>query len=88
MAFYKVVLKPSLEKDLHSVPKATVGRILVSIESLAHDPRPQKSVKLTGAENLYRIRVGDYRIIYGVDDDVKMVVVQYIRHRREAYRRL
>lgn len=86
MASYRVVVRPSVRKDLRSIPKATVHRILERIESLVDDPRPQKSAKLTGAEDLYRLRVGDYRIIYGVDDDAKMVAIHHVRHRREAYR--
>ncbi len=88
MASYKVALKPSVEKDLRSVPKATIQRILTQIDTLAEDPFPSQSVKLTGAKNLYRLRVGDYRIVYGVHSEEKIIIVHYIRHRREAYRRI
>lgn len=88
MASYRVVLKPSVEKDLRSLPKATIQRILARIEALAEEPLPRQSAKLTGAENLYRLRVGDYRIVYGVDSKEVTVVVHYVRHRREAYRGL
>lgn len=74
MASYKVVVRPSVRKDLRSVPKATVHRILERIESLVEDARPQSFVKLTGAEDPYRLRVGDYRIIYGVDDDARVIL--------------
>ncbi len=85
MASYKVVLKPSVEKDLRSIPRATIQRILTQIDTLAEDPFPRQSVKLTGAKDLYRLRVGDYRIVYGVHGEEK-IIVHYIRHRREAYR--
>ncbi len=49
---------------------------------------PRQSVKLAGSEDLYRIRVGDYRVIYGVADEAKVVTVHYVRHRSQAYRRL
>ena len=55
------------------------------IEALADDPTPGHSVKLAGAEALYRIRVGDYRVIYGVDHPSKQVIIHYVRHRKDAY---
>jgi mRNA interferase RelE/StbE len=86
MASYKVVLKPSVEKDLRALPKAVVNRLWARIGSLADDPHPRQSVKLTGAERLYRVRVGDYRIVYGVDIGQMIVTVHYVRHRSKAYR--
>jgi mRNA interferase RelE/StbE len=70
------------------LPTAIIGRIFHYIERLKDDPFPRRSIKLAGAEQLYRLRVGDYRIIYGVDKDVKLITVHYVRHRREAYRKL
>jgi mRNA interferase RelE/StbE len=58
------------------------------MDSLATDPLPRGTAKLIGAENLYRIRVGNYRIIYSVDDQAKLINVHYVRHRHEAYRDL
>jgi mRNA interferase RelE/StbE len=58
------------------------------MDGLARDPFPRGTVKLIGAENLYRIRVGNYRIIYSVDNPAKLIFVHYVRHRREAYRDL
>jgi len=86
MASYRLLLKPSVQKDLRSLPKGTIQRLIARIEALAEEPVPRQSVKLTGAEHLYRIRVGDYRIIYGVDHDTQLVTVHYVRHRKEAYR--
>ncbi len=88
MASYSIVLKPSVEKDLRVLPKQVVARVLQRIESLKATPLSRQSVKLEGAEHLYRIRVGDYRIIYTVDSELLQVTVHYVRHRREAYRRL
>ncbi len=88
MASYRIVLKPSVEKDLRSLTKSVVVRVWDRLEALANDPHPRQSVKLTGAERLYRIRVGDHRIVYGVDDEAKVVTVHYVRHRREVYRGL
>ena len=88
MASYKVVPKPSVEKDLRSLPKSTIVRVLRQIDGLGVDPFPRQTVKLEGGEGLYRIRVGDYRIIYGVDRAAKQVIVHHVRHRREVYRKL
>ena len=88
MASYKVVSKPSVEKDLRSLPKSTLVRVLRQIDGLAVEPFPRTTIKLEGGEGLYRIRVGDYRIIYGVDRLAKQVLVHHVRHRREVYRKL
>lgn len=86
MAFYNIVFKPSVEKDLRSLPKSVIARVLRQIEVLRKNPFPRQSVKLAGAEQLYRIRVGDYRVVYAVDKEDKEIMVHYIRHRREVYR--
>jgi mRNA interferase RelE/StbE len=86
MASYKLSLKPSVEKDLRSLRKDLVTRIWARITALANNPFPKNVVKLTGAEQLYRIRVGEYRVIYTVDNQAREVIVQHVRHRREAYR--
>jgi mRNA interferase RelE/StbE len=86
MASYNVVFKSSAEKDLRSLPQAVVARIFKRLEPLAKDPFPRQAIKLTSTEQLYRIRVGDYRIVYGVDQHAKQVMVHYIRHRRDVYR--
>jgi len=88
MAFYNVVLKPSVERDLRSLPKSTIARVLTKIEELGRDPFPRQTVKLEGGEGFFRIRVGDYRIIYGVNLLAKEVTIHHVRHRREAYRKL
>ncbi len=58
------------------------------IEGLTTDPFPRHAIKLSGTERLYRIRVGDYRIIYKVDTEAEQITIHYIRHRREVYRAL
>ena len=88
MASYKVVVKPSVEKDLRSLPRSIVARVFKQIEALKDEPVPRQSIKLAGAEHLYRIRIGDYRVIYGVDRDLKQVIVHYVRHRRDVYRQV
>jgi mRNA interferase RelE/StbE len=88
MASYNVIFKPSVEKDLRSLPRPMVARVFERIEALRDDPSPRRSLKLAGAEELYRIRVGDYRVIYAIDKDNQQVVIHYVRHRRDAYRQL
>lgn len=88
MALYEVTPKPSVEKDLRVLPKSVVARVLERMETLRDNPRPHQSVKVTGRENLHRVRVGDYRIVYEIDDTAKKVTIHYVRHRREVYRGL
>jgi mRNA interferase RelE/StbE len=88
MGSYNLTFKPSVEKDLEGIPRSTVMRILKRIEGLALDPFPPNSVKLSGSERLYRIRVGDYRVVYEVEARARLVVIHYVRHRRDVYRRI
>ena len=88
MASYKVILKPSVEKDLRSLPREVVKRVFRRIEMLKDYPLPRQSLKLSGAEQLYRIRVGEYRIVFGVDKEHLQVTIHHVRHRRDVYRQL
>jgi mRNA interferase RelE/StbE len=88
MASYSIIFKPSVEKDLRSLPRPMVARVFERIGALRDDPFPRRSLKLAGAEELYRVRVGDYRVIYAVDKENQQMVVHYVRHRRDAYRQL
>ncbi len=88
MASYKVIFKASVEKDLRALPQSVVARVFRHIEALKDEPFPRQSIKLAGAEQLYRIRIGDYRVIYGVDTEGNQVIVHYVRHRRDAYRQI
>ena len=86
MAGYSLFQKPSVEKDLHKIPSSVVEKITRKILSLSNEPLPPQSVKLAGSDHYYRLRVGDYRIIYEVDRSQRRITVQYVRHRREVYR--
>ena len=86
MTSYNISFKPSVEKDLRPLSKSVVARVMERIERLKTEPFPRQAIKLSGAERLYRIRVGDYRIVYEVDSRARQVVIHYVRHRREAYR--
>ncbi|MBI4449655.1 type II toxin-antitoxin system RelE/ParE family toxin [Candidatus Uhrbacteria bacterium] len=73
-------------KQIRAFPKSVQRRVIAHIKALALDPRPQDKVKkLKGAETLYRIRVGDYRVVYAVDDTARVVTVTRVQHRREVY---
>jgi mRNA interferase RelE/StbE len=85
MADYAVVLARSARKELEALGPPTIGRVIARIELLAANPRPAGSRKLRGSRNLWRVRVGDYRIVYGVDDRSRVVDIIRVRHRREAY---
>ena len=85
MASYKVLIKPSAAKELENLPAKARQKIARKIQALAEDPRPQGSEKLSG-EDLYRIRQGDYRILYGIQDRALSIVVIRIGHRRDVYR--
>jgi mRNA interferase RelE/StbE len=83
---YRLVVAPTAKKELKRLPEKTTERILKAVEALADNPRPHGSLKLEGTQNQYRIRVGDYRVIYSIADDVLTVLVIRIRHRKDAYR--
>jgi mRNA interferase RelE/StbE len=85
---YQINFQPSVEKDLRKLSSENCDRLLARIEELANDPLPVQSLKLKGTEGLYRIRVGDYRIVYEVDLLTKSILIHYVRHRREVYRDL
>ena len=83
---HEVYLEHAAEKDLKKLPGEIFQRIIIHIKSLAETPRPSGCRKITGTKNDWRIRVGDYRIIYEVDDNARVVKVMRVRDRREAYR--
>ena len=88
MASYRIELKSSADKDLRKLDPGVISRIAKQLDKLAQDPFPPGVRKLERTESFYRIRVGDYRLIYSVHTDPSLIVVHYVRHRREAYRRL
>ncbi|MFM7888213.1 MAG: type II toxin-antitoxin system RelE family toxin [Pseudanabaena sp.] len=88
MEVYKINFQASVEKDLRKLSSENCDRILVRIEELGNDPLSVQSIKLKGTDGLYRVRVGDYRIVYKVDMSAKCILIHYVRHRREVYRDL
>lgn len=85
---YEVRLKPSAERMFRKLPLETRSRIARRLDALESDPRPPGCEKLAGAEDLYRIRVGDYRVVYQVSNQAPVVLIVTIGHRSDVYRRL
>jgi len=82
---YSIEVKRSAQKELLQITQPYRNKIVEAIDNLAEEPRPQNVKKLKG-EEAYRIRVADYRIIYTIEDVIKVIEVQRIRHRKEAYK--
>jgi mRNA interferase RelE/StbE len=85
VANYKLLIKPSAAKELEAISPKDRRKVITRIEALATDPRPHGCEKLSGQEH-YRVRQGDYRVVYGIDDAAQTVLVVKIGHRRDVYR--
>lgn len=83
---YEVLIERSAERDLKSLPTPLFHRIVSRIRALADNPRPSGCHKLVGSKNDWRIRIGDYRVVYEINDARKLVRIFRIRHRSEVYR--
>ena len=83
---YEVYLERTAEQDLKRLSARNFQRIIPHIKALAGNPRPVGCRKITGSKNDWRIRVGDYRVIYEIEDEEKVVRVMRVRHREKAYR--
>lgn len=84
MANYKITFKSSVAKDLRNIPNTDVERILSRINELAENPRAPGCIKLSG-HDLYRVRQGNYRIVYEIRNDELVVVVIKVAHRSSVY---
>lgn len=82
---YRLLIKRSAERDLRRLPQPLFLRINEAIRALANEPRPSGTRKLKGALGGWRLRVGDYRIVYQVDDTARIVTIVRVRHRRDVY---
>ena len=85
MARYRIEVKKSVIKELEAIPRKDLSRIIEKVQSLADNPRPEGSKKLS-AEEKYRIRQGNYRILYTIEDDLLAVYIVKVAHRKDAYR--
>ena len=82
---YQVLFTPRAEREFESLPEAARRRIAPRIDALAEEPRPRGIKKLQGREGTYRLRAGDYRVLYTIEDRVVTVVVVRVGHRRDIY---
>lgn len=83
---YIVTFKKKAGKELSKLPTPILKRVSVAIDLLEENPRPDNSKKLKGSdENTWRIRVGDYRIIYVIEDTIKIVEIRKVGHRKDVY---
>jgi len=82
---YTIIFKPRARRELEKLPRAIAERIARAIDEFATQPRPPGCKKLAGPDDLWRIRVGDYRVVYQIGDERLIIVVVRIGHRREIY---
>ena len=86
---YQITVKPSAKRELKKLPAFITTRIAKKIDSLAIDPRPDGCKKLiSNEEALWRVRVGDYRILYAIDDVIRIVDIHHVGNRRDIYKSL
>ena len=83
---YRVLVTARAERELGSVPPPWRARVRAALMALGATPRPPGCVKLVGHDDVWRVRVGPYRIIYAIDDRRRIVVVTSVGHRRDVYR--
>lgn len=85
MGSYSLEFKPSAHKELYALLNEVLPRVFARIGWLAREPRPRGCKKLKGHKDLWRIRIGDWRVLYIVDDDESLVSIVRVAHRREVY---
>ncbi|MBV6419922.1 MAG: hypothetical protein DAHOPDDO_01148 [Ignavibacteriaceae bacterium] len=87
MGSFKIDIKRSFEKDINKVDWKLVPGIVEAIENLSYNPFSEQTKKLKGAESIYRLRIGDYRVLYQVDLKDQRIIIYYVRHRKDAYKK-
>ena len=88
MSTYRVEYASAADKQIRKLDSVAQDRIIRTVALLASNPRPPKATQLVGGRGEWRVRTGDYRIVYEVHDDVLVVLVVRVGHRREVYRNL
>ena len=83
---HNILLEKRAERDLKKLQAETFHRVIQQIKKLAENPRPTGARKISGSKDDWRIRIGEYRVIYEVDERTKSVKIMRVRHRRDAYR--
>jgi len=83
---YRIIISNSAEKDMDKLPRISLKKVEIAIDRLSIEPRPSGCKKLKGTnENLWRIRVGDYRVIYSIADKIEVLDIRRVRHRKDVY---
>jgi len=82
---YEVRFSPRAQRDLRSLSAQVVQRVLPRIEALSNEPRPQGSKKLSGDKNVWRIRIGNYRAVYTIEDSIRIVEIRRVGDRKDIY---
>lgn len=86
MALFRIEWKESARKELKKLKKSAILRIIEAVEDLAKDPNPPRSTKLRGSKKTYRIRIGDYRVLYSIHSGALVIEVVRVGHRKDVYR--
>lgn len=84
---YRIQIRPSALKEIRRLPDREITRIETRIDDLAREPRPHGTEKMQGGGREYRLRVGNYRVIYSVDDEARLVMIEKVGHRGDVYRK-
>lgn len=84
---YAIVISKSVQKQIDNLPNDVALRVIEKMQNLASEPRPDGIVKLKGSDNEYRIRIGDYRVRYEIDDESQLVQILQCKHRKDVYRK-
>lgn len=83
---YAVSIRPAAQRQFARLSTSAKTAVAAALEGLAVEPRPHNHIKLSGSSGSYRVRVGDYRVVYQIDDASRRVLVTVVGHRREVYR--
>ena len=86
MASYQIEWKSSAYKELQKLPRPIIEKVVAAVADLSNEPYPQGVKKLVGSERSYRIRIGDYRVVYEVIENKLIVEIVRVRHRKDVYR--
>ncbi|MBD2139447.1 type II toxin-antitoxin system RelE/ParE family toxin [Anabaena sp. FACHB-1237] len=84
---YEIIITKSIQKQLDNLPNNIQERVYDKISQLAEEPRPDGVVKLKGYDNEYRVRIGDYRLVYEIQDEKLIVLLLQCKHRRDVYKK-
>ena len=87
MGSFNIIIKPSAERELRKLPKHILSEVSKLFSEFAEHPYPRRVEKLSGGEELYRIRVGEYRVVYNIDLKIRVITIYRVRHRKDVYRK-